>query len=482
MKNPLRPFFVLVASVLVLNGCIGGGSTPEPNPDPRPPASVSTWIGPAPRESGGDVFDDLLRAEEERLERVADDPDRGADNGFSDPSPFADPSPGRAPLVQRRQRLIQLARRPDPRALTELRTILRDRMDMLSALAALALGRLGGAHAENALEQALSDPRVHVRQSALSGLVQMRSSKAAEHCRTMLLGERMIPVRASAAVGLGVLRDADSVSLLVRVMSREAPVVRFSAAWSLARLGDRRGYVFLEELAASGDLQAAPQAMLTLGSLRDRRAVPALYRGLLEPREKTWRAALAGLKLVPPRELAAGLELLPAAAREPARIRRELLECLAEGGRAPVESFALVSRGTPEERVLALRCLASGGSIDAVPVAINALDDPTPRVQVTAAETLEQLMERHKLPKPERGRADYKRWWLDRYRVLAATRTEALLMTPATTRLRVRVGTRLDWDATVIGIAPGKGPNQRVGARVRLQLGSRTVDLVAVDG
>lgn len=467
-------------------GCLDFGDPPRDSaPQSAHAASANSRaappVSPPKSPAAGNAVENMLAAEEDRLGQ-----DAVPESIFREPE--GKPFPLEAEtdeealavggrLELRRRRIAELARHPDRRALDSLKRILANRTDPLSAMAAIAISQIGGPEAQSALENALADPRVHVRQMAVSGLVDMRALSAAEHCRTMLQADRNPGVRAAAAVGLGLLMDTPSKSLLRERMREDAPIVRFGAAWSLAHMRDEHGFLYLQRLAVSEDPQASPQAIHTLGALKRREAVPALYRCLYSHKEAIWQAALQALSLVPEQEIEAGLSDLGERERTTAELHRRMLMALSGKGEMPLECHVLAVRGTSRERVLALRCLSVRGGVNAVPVVIEAMEARESETRIAAAQALQPLIRRHGLTLPEDGAEDWRRWWFGQYRVLAATSNEALLMTPAGTRRTVRVGTRLDWGAPVVSLRAGSGEKQRAGAAVTVQTGTQQVQI-----
>jgi len=387
-------------------------------------------------------------------------------------------TPARETLEARRERVFSMIRTPDLQRQREAAAILADPIDPLSPLAAVALGRMGDAASEQALEQALKDRRATVREAAILVLASMHAKSAPAHCRRLLRSDPMVAVRGAAAHGLGVLRVEAAREELRAALEHENPLLHIPIAWALARVNDPEGLTVLRAAALAEDSQVSPAAVRALASISQIEAVTILYQALFSHKEWIRTTALAALEERTAEERKRALAGFEPRDQARAEGRRETLLCLAGTGEVPASALPLLGHGSAGERALSLRCLAAAGTIRHVPPAITALGDEAPAVQSEARRALAGLVKRHnlKFPPGEDGtREEWQVWWFRLHRLVSCQAQSAVVLFPDGKQHTVRPGTLLHWDSPVVRIRPGRAPRDLQGACVEILCDRRPV-------
>ncbi len=433
---------------------------------------------PADAASGGLLA--LSKRIHKQTQRAPGHPEVEAQGDITGPTPPPQPPPGGSRLADRRRRLMEIIQHPQPHHRATAAAILLDPIDPLSPLAAVAAGRIGDLQSEEALEQALADKRPSVREASLLVLIELHAPRARPACRRLLVKDPHPAVRSAAAKGLGVFRDRASLGQLRQAFEHDTPAIRTALAWALARLGDKRGLAYLRRLALAGDPHLSPGAMRALATLRQREAIHVLYQGLLAPHRATRETAFEGLQATPRSERDRTLSDLPPEQREALQTREEMLLCLLGQGPLPRACFQLLAHGNEQEKRLSIACMGHAGSVRVIPSVISALEDPVPAVRQAAARNLASLVKRHALRFPPDSDAPaeaWRVWWLRLHRLKACGPKQAVLVFPDGTAHAVRGGTQLHWNAPVVHIHPGQGPQGLKGGYVEVLCRGRRIRL-----
>ena len=409
MRGPATAACVLTA-LLASSGGPGAGAAGKPAPPP-PPARIEKLAR-------------LLELEDTRstgggaLERLLHDPDRGVRRRAAlAAGRIADPAAVSA-LVDlmndsevevRRMAAFALGLAGDPRAVDRLLAALADSDALVRGRAAEALGRIGGPRAAAEIARFLVEPlpktisRVTVRgddpaspadawaeqRLALLALARLHDLPAARHA--LLDGGRP---RFDWWVATWVAMRLESPELrpvLVAGVGSDDPRARALAARGLGALKDASAVDLLLPLVRDPDETAALHALRALGVIGDARGAAAAAAMLASPSDVLRREALLALARLPPdpslRQRLVGL----VAERSP-WIRAAALSALAHTDRA---DFALVLSGMDADPVWWVRsALASAlgelGDEMSVGILHRMLRDEDPRVVPAVLAALRQ--------------------------------------------------------------------------------------------
>ncbi len=139
-----------------------------------------------------------------------------------------------------RLRAVQrLANKPDAAATKDLALLLSEDEDpMIRRIAAIALGKIGGARAEAALTGALEDEDSLVRGRAIQALARKWGHKAVGSLGKTLMKDPDPTVRRQAALSLGRMSGEEALEALQAAQGDADYAVRRAVAFALARLGD----------------------------------------------------------------------------------------------------------------------------------------------------------------------------------------------------------------------------------------------------
>jgi len=370
-----------------------------------------------------------------------------------------DNDPDLETFASRKQFLQEVIARPEAGRLEKVVKVLRNRMDPLSSLAAMALSRIGGTQAEKLLLGALEDSRANVRGVAVRLLAEQRATEIAVKARHLLQNDPDVSVQASAAVALGIVNDTESLGLLREILRTGSHALQFAAASALARMGEEAGFLHLETLALAGEPGLSAQAVAEIGAARSPRGTRALFQCLFSPNSETWIAGLRELEQSAPEDVDHFLAGQPPVQRSRLKLQLSLRRCLLGLEKMPPECVALALGELPDDQMLALKCMAVAGSVNSLPAAVDCLDSENAAVCKQALEALKGIAARHKLTDaPKTGASvKWREWWFGQYRISACTKEEAVLALPGGETRQVRRGTRLDWGAEVGEIKPGDG-------------------------
>lgn len=174
----------------------------------------------------------------------------------------------------------------------------RTRVDSNLGAHAIALGILGHRAAETDLQRLLGRKNPALRGQAAMALGMMQAKSSVPLIRALIdEGSRIPSLQKDAAIALGLIGDRDAVGILSRVLTEaRTEYVQSSASLALGFIGDRSAIAILEEVINRDGVAdvARAQAVVALGVVAERRALPALhviavdtnYRALVEALEE----------------------------------------------------------------------------------------------------------------------------------------------------------------------------------------------------
>jgi HEAT repeat protein len=167
-----------------------------------------------------------------------------------------------------RSAVVALGDTDDDRAVSALDHVLKDQdKEELHAVAATALGKIGGDRVVPILLPALQSPNSRVKCSAALALGGMRIKEALAPFIGLLMDENE-SLRAVAASSLGLIGDKRAVDYLIKSLHDEAETVRAISASSLGCLNDNRAIPALEKALEDNSLNVCKQALTALSKLK----------------------------------------------------------------------------------------------------------------------------------------------------------------------------------------------------------------------
>ncbi|MBL9085845.1 MAG: hypothetical protein JNM10_01770 [Planctomycetia bacterium] len=214
-----------------------------------------------------------------------------------------------------------------------------------------ALGRLGGPAAAEVVCGVLGDPFVHVRDHAVSALIDLLEGPEADATRAWLMAGPLVDrtsadVRRGVATALGVRGGPTAAAALAAAAAKAGdPPVLGALARALERVGDPAAATTLLPAAAARDGAAAGAVLRALGGLsKDAAVVAALEAGLARKEPLARAGAVDGLVAAAPAALVARVDaLLADKAVEPRIALADALSRLTDG-EARAAALALFSR------------------------------------------------------------------------------------------------------------------------------------------
>lgn len=172
-----------------------------------------------------------------------------------------------------------LAKIGDKRAVAPMVSLIRNRNGDVGTEVVYALGELQDPSAVPAILPLLKDARPQMRVAAIKALGALGSCQTMADVRASLSDE-VAEVRAAAADNAGACKDAQSVDLLIRMLSTNM----LAAAKALGDIGDKRAVdplmAVFHQHSPLGLLGDRPAVAHALGQLHDARAVDLLIAGL----------------------------------------------------------------------------------------------------------------------------------------------------------------------------------------------------------
>ncbi|MGQ9575834.1 MAG: HEAT repeat domain-containing protein [Thermoguttaceae bacterium] len=252
--------------------------------------------------------------------------------------------------------------------------------ERLSDMARLALERIPGPAAEQALREALDKAQGNTLVGVIHSLAQRRDQKAAARLATLLEGPDPA-VAGAAATALGSIGDPASLKALGEALKKVSPRVRarvgeailFAAERALAE-GDRDGAAAAYERLRRPELPKPVRTAATRGLIlaRGPAGVPLLI-GLLQDKDaESFGLALTLAREMPGNDVTAALagaltKLVP---ERQALVVRALAD---RGDRAAAPAvLALIQTSDPKARAAALEALARLADASAVPALVKA--------------------------------------------------------------------------------------------------------------
>lgn len=312
-------------------------------------------------------------------------------------------------------------------ALQALTRALKSGNAEVRSTAAWALGELEDGRAVEALIDAVGDSDADVREKAIWALGEIEDPRAIQSlARALSSGDA--ETRQRAAWALGEIDTEASHRAIATAINDSSPKVRKMALHSLAELEDPASIGVLAQAATDEDASLRKTAVHALSELEDQRAAPALVAALRDSDPSIRRYAAYGLsELEPTREILSGVrgllsdgnaEVRRAAIHtlgefEDAASAEALLDALddgnAENRRAAIWALAeiledqpsdkavdalsgmLRNDGSAENRKAAAYALGELGSMKAIDVLRDALQDENRDVRRAAANALSDI-------------------------------------------------------------------------------------------
>ncbi len=168
---------------------------------------------------------------------------------------------------------------------------LRSRSKSRRSDAARRLGRIGDPKAVPELKRLLRDPREEVREAALFAMGRIGTKESLESMLEALDGgDRWSQEKVAEAVEEA---GDESRRVLVGLLRDGNPSRRAFAAEVMGRIGGAEEAVYLEEALADEDLNVRARAADSLGAMRHRLSRPALLRALDDP---AWQVRAQAVK------------------------------------------------------------------------------------------------------------------------------------------------------------------------------------------
>jgi HEAT repeat protein len=179
----------------------------------------------------------------------------------------------------RREAVFDLGVIGEPRAISRLIELARDKDWMLRKEIIIALVNSGDWQNSRILFQLLSDPVSNVRAVAAAALGNLREKvkePAAEKLLVTLLNDTESEVRLRAAYALGSFRNRESIQPLTVLLNDDSPDVRIAAAEALGHIGDAGAVGFLTGRLKDTDRNVRYSVAAALGMIGNDRAVQPL--------------------------------------------------------------------------------------------------------------------------------------------------------------------------------------------------------------
>ena len=240
--------------------------------------------------------------------------------------------------------------------------------------AVLVLGRIGGREAVALLSRSLNDESLFVTGTAVRTLAGMGDPSVPERMRT-LAGKGPYAGRVNALAVLGILKDPDSVDVLMGLLQDRRALVRANAVQALAPIRDPRTFEPLVRLLAGGNRRVRAAAALAMGELGDPAAAGPLSRRAGDDDPSVRAAAVSALG----RLKAGGCEAaLLAGLRDPSSVVQanaaDALGLIGDSRHA--EALARSARDEDVQvRIHAVRALGAMGTTTVLPALVEVLRD-----------------------------------------------------------------------------------------------------------
>ena len=162
----------------------------------------------------------------------------------------------------------------------KLAAYLRDSNPEVRAAAARALGRIGSETGIQPLVAALEDSDPTVRSEVVFALGQIGSAEARDGLRRVAASNAAAPERGGAVIALGKLRGEGAAEAVLPFLADPVAAVRADAALALARTGDSVAAADLKPLLTDADASVRTNAAWAAGRLKAKNLATEL-RGLL---------------------------------------------------------------------------------------------------------------------------------------------------------------------------------------------------------
>jgi len=201
----------------------------------------------------------------------------------------------------RRDAVRRLAALRSLLAVAPISSMVNDPAEAVRAAAIAALGHLGDPASVPVIAPRLAqDKSIFVRKTSAYALGGLRTP-AATGPLVNALKDKSEEVRGAAAVALGEYRDANAILPLVSALSDKNDFVRARAARALGNNGPTATAAIpglIRLLQDDRDHYARQEAVVAMGKIGDRSALPALTRASLDPNPHLASEALAAIKSI----------------------------------------------------------------------------------------------------------------------------------------------------------------------------------------
>ena len=265
----------------------------------------------------------------------------------------------------------------DPDAFIWIRTALLDEHPAVRFAGCLAVGTLQDHDALGTLRSLLHDTDDGVRLATSYALHQLGDTTHSGLMPEMLLENEDPAVRRNAALVLGLLGEPGAIKMLARAMKDPDLGVRHHVLEALARLGNKEAVQELLFMTNAGVGSEEVFALTALGNLRDPRLADTFaYKFANASHVETRLAAARGLGLLGDDR---GFDLA----------NRSLFQARARSNDR---------NDPPQEQLLRVRQMAAGalgptGRLDALPNLRRMLHEDDPRLQVSAAKAILEILD-----------------------------------------------------------------------------------------
>ncbi len=164
--------------------------------------------------------------------------------------------------------------------------LLTDEDEGVRQMAVKALGYIGGGEAIPCVVKALEDEDCDVRKEAIKTLCTSGNNKVLPYLMSAV-NDNNAEVRKQVVISMGTFRDKKAVEVLLKIIrnENEDQYVRLSAFSSLNKIGKDIDPKILIDLLKNSNCEIRKEAVLALGGVKDKRAIDALVKILLDTNE-----------------------------------------------------------------------------------------------------------------------------------------------------------------------------------------------------
>lgn len=186
-------------------------------------------------------------------------------------------------------------------AIPHITPLVNDSAEEVRAAAIAALGTYGDPSSAQVIADRLAqDKSIFVRKTAAYSLGKLRTA-AATGPLVAALKDKSEEVRGAAAVALGEYRDAAAIDPLMSALSDKNDFVRGRAARALGNNGPAAAAAvprLIRLLETDREPYSRQEAVVALGMIGDRSAIPSLTRASRDPNPYIAAAALSAIRSI----------------------------------------------------------------------------------------------------------------------------------------------------------------------------------------